>query len=41
MIADIGGYVEVNGRSVDQKPAHDTMLNSEVELQLDEKVVTG
>ena len=41
MISDIKDYVHVNGRLIDQKFAHDNILNANVALQLYEKVVAG
>ena len=41
MIAYIKYSVDANWILIDQQPAHNKMLNAEVNIQLDEKVVTG
>ena len=41
MIADIKNSVNENGGLIDQQPSYDSMLNSKLALQLDERVIAG
>ena len=41
MIADIEVFVDANGRLINKEPAYDNMLNAEVVLQLDGRVISG
>ena len=40
-IPDIEESVDANGRVLNQLPAHDRLLNAEVQLQHDDRVTTG
>ena len=41
MISDINESVHANGIFMDHQPTYDKVLNSEIALQLDKKVVAG